>query len=59
MTRKINGGSQPSDFYLQGTDLPFNSGTTPEKIMSFQIDLYDGNRDPGDHLETYRAHMAL
>jgi hypothetical protein len=47
---------------LQGTNLPFTRKVVElALLLKFripQIDLYNKTKDPGDHIETYRAYMT-
>lgn len=55
--------SSPIDGLIQGTKLPFSAQIMelplPPKFKMPQIDMYEGFKDPVDHLETYKAHMNL
>lgn len=46
---------------LKGTNLPFTTRVMefplPTKFKMLQVEFYYSNKDPLDHIETYKAHM--
>lgn len=51
------------DQLLVSTDLPYRARVMvvpfPPKFKVPQIEVYDGSKDPLEHLETFKAHMTL
>lgn len=51
------------DELIERTDHPFTlvvmARLLPDKFKPPQIEMFDGGRDPLDHLEAYKTHMNL
>lgn len=62
MAKKI-GTSSSINLLLSSTNLPFSAEIIVVPLLSKfkvpSIDLYDGAKDPVEHLETFKAHMTL
>ncbi|XP_040992588.1 uncharacterized protein LOC121239400 [Juglans microcarpa x Juglans regia] len=60
---KRMGGSSSVEQLLTRTDLPYREEVMvvplPPKFKVPQIDLYDGSKDPVDHLKNFKTHMTL
>ncbi|KAF5458728.1 hypothetical protein F2P56_022738 [Juglans regia] len=60
---KRMGGSSSVEQLLTRTDLPYSEEVMAVPLPSIfkvpHIDLYDGSKDPIDHLENFIAHMTL
>ena len=64
MTSALKGRvSSDLDDLVNQTDLPFttsvNSFPLPPKVQMLQVENYDGNKDPLDHLESFKTLMHL
>lgn len=62
MAKKM-GASLSVDQLLTSTDLPYNAevmaAPLPPKFKVTQMEMYDGSKDPLEHLETFKAYMTL
>ncbi|XP_041019355.1 uncharacterized protein LOC121261165 [Juglans microcarpa x Juglans regia] len=62
MTKKI-GTSSLVDQLLSNTNMPFSAEIMamplPPKFKVLLVDLYDGSKDPVEHLKTFKSHMTL
>ncbi|XP_042944579.1 uncharacterized protein LOC122278456 [Carya illinoinensis] len=60
---KTMGSSSSVESLLHQTDLPYSARIMvvplPPKFKVPQIDMYDGSKDPVDHLENFKAHITL
>lgn len=62
MAKRV-GASSLVDQMLTGTNLPYSrelmAMPPPPKFKVSQIDLYDGSKDPFEHLDTFKAYITL
>ncbi|XP_042964733.1 uncharacterized protein LOC122298957 [Carya illinoinensis] len=62
MVKKIGGFSSVESLLYQ-IDLPYNTRIMamrlPPKFKVPQVDMYDGSKDPVDHLENFKTHITL
>lgn len=60
---KKEGASSSVDQMPTNTNLPYSAEVMamplPPKFKVLQIDLYDGAKDPLEHLDTFKTHMTL
>jgi hypothetical protein len=56
-------GQSMAEHLMTKTTLPFTNRVLrfplPDKFKDPRVDKYDGSRDPSDHIEGFRAHLAL
>lgn len=62
MAKKM-GGSSLVEQLFNCTDQPYSAEVMaiplPSKLKVLQIEMYDGSRDPVDHLKNFKVHMTL
>lgn len=62
IAKKMEGSSSVEQL-LNHADLPYTAEVMvvpfPPKFKVSQIEMYDGSRDPIDHLENFKVHMIL